>query len=140
MVDKTQEKVEDKIIDLIVLGAGSRVVVFKPENSDKDLIAEKRSNYVDKTLSFNVYNGNFSSAQDFDKAIISSPSGLGLNLEKNFYLIFARFDIIRQDIDDKFWVVPSLSLEAAIDKDDFSKFLTNKKDFVRFLIDELGKK
>jgi hypothetical protein len=119
MTDNIQEKIEDKIIDLIISGAGSRLVVFKPENSDKDLIVEKRGDYKKSAISLNVYN--------------SEPASQPVNPEDNFYLLFVHFDIVKQDIDDSFWVVPSQSLG----ENDFSKFLTNKHNFVDFLIETL---
>jgi len=129
MTDKIQEEIEDKIIDLITLGGGSRLVVFKPENSDKDLMVEKRGDYKKKKISLNIYNGEFSDAGDFKKII----SQLVVRPEENFYLVFVRFNIVKQDIEDNFWIVPSLSFK----EDDFSEFLTNKNNFVGFLIDEL---
>ena len=44
-MENIQQEIEDKIIDLIALGAQGRLIVFKPEKSDKDLIVEKRSDY-----------------------------------------------------------------------------------------------
>jgi hypothetical protein len=138
MTDNIQEEIEDKIIDLIASGASGRLIVFKPENSDKDLIVEKRGNYKKKVISLNVYGREFFGDQNIAKEIYQLAGKKNLNAEENFYLVFVRFDIVKQDIDDSFWIIPSLDLQKIEGgKGDFSKFLTNKKDFIRFLIEAL---
>ena len=42
MAENIQEEIENKIIDLVAFDAGGRLVIFKPENSDKDLVVEKK--------------------------------------------------------------------------------------------------
>ena len=101
MADNIQEQIEDKIIDLIALGSGGRLVVFKPENSAKSLIVEKKGDYKKDSISLKVCNVE---GENFSQAAGKS------NPEDNFYLVFVRFDIVAQDIDDALWVVPSFDL------------------------------
>ena len=127
MVNNIQEEVEDKVIDCITLGSGGRLVIFKPEKSDKDLVVEWRGDYKKRTIEINVYNGAPASAGKI------SPKG-------NFYLMFVNFDIVKQDIGDEFIFMPSASFSQAIKSNNFSKFLTTKQGFVNFLIEALSKK
>jgi hypothetical protein len=124
MVDNIKEKIEDKVIDCINYGAGGRLIILKPENSDKDLMVEKRGDYKKKPISINVY----------DK--IAPPQMQSFAPDNNFYLVFAHFDIVKQDIADSIYVIPSSKFS---DKIDFSKFLINKNNLGGFLIDTLGK-
>lgn len=148
MADTMQEEIEDKIIDLIALGSRGRMVVFKPENSDKDLIVEKKGEYKKKVISLNIYKTEFSGNQGFIKKISQLVGEKEIKPEKNLYLLFAYVDIIKQDIGDNFWIVPSADLQALTQdisgagqgKKDFSKFLINKKDFIKFLLDIFEKK
>jgi hypothetical protein len=140
MAENIKEKIEDKIIDLITLGAPGRLVVFKPENSDKDLIVEKRADYKKEVISLNIYGSESSGSQDFGKEIHQLTDKTNLNAEENFYLIFVYFDVVKQDINDNFLVVPSLGLQNLVKTNDFSKFLISKKDFIRFLIGTFEKK
>jgi len=116
MTDNIKEQIEDKIIDLIALGAGGRLVVFKPEKNDKDLIIEKRNDYKNESIAINVYNTQLSD----DVRIVP---------EDNFYLMFVNFDIVKQDIDDNFIIVPSNNLQT--------KLPMNKKSFIMFLMERL---
>ena len=124
MTDNIQEKIEDKVIDCINSGAGGRLIILKPENSDKDLIVEKRGDYEKKPISLKVY----------DKKVL--PQIQNFKPDSNFYLVFAHFDIVKQDIEDAVYVIPSLKFS---DKIDFSSFLINKNNLGGFLIDILGK-
>jgi hypothetical protein len=126
MTDNIKDKIEDKIIDLIALGSSGRLVVFKPEKINKDLIVEKRGDYKKKAVSLNIYEKEF-----------SDSFGKEINPDEDFYLLFVNFDIVKQDINDNFLVVSSLEYEGAIKNGDFSKFVTNKKSFVSFLIEKL---
>ncbi len=54
MAENLKEEIEDKVIDCINAGAIGRLVIFKPEKSDKDLIVEKRSDYKKKTISLKI--------------------------------------------------------------------------------------
>ena len=136
MIDNVKEKIEDKIIDLIALGASGRLVVFKPEKSDKDLIVDRRSSYDKKTISLNIYEGNFFNDQDIQIKVKELAEQKNLNADEDFYLIFVYFDVVKQDISDNFWVIPSSKLTGLINEEDFSKFLISRGDFIRFLIEE----
>jgi hypothetical protein len=159
MAENLQEKVEDKIIDLIALGAGGRLVVFKPEKSlghspsavagqarpmgeaDKDLVVEKKGDYNGKVIYLNVYRRELSDNKDLGKEIYQLI--LGKNnpkIDNNFYLLFVYFDIVKQEINDDFFIIPSLNMQNIAGKEDFSTFLVSKKGFVDFLIEELLKK
>ena len=127
MADNIQEEIQDKIMDLIALGAEGRLVAFKPENADRDLVVEKKGEYKKEALSLSVYENRF-------------PDSKGLIAANNFYLMFVHFDIVKRDIADNFLLVPSLDFKKFGSKGDFSKFSTDKKHFVRFLIDTLYKK
>lgn len=118
MPDNIQEKVENRIIDLIALGAGGRLIVFKPENLDKDLVVEKKGDYKRKPIFLKIYDKEFFGKVSADKT-------------ENFYLIFTHFDIIKQDIEDEIFIVSSA---------DFKKNTMDKKDFGKFLIEEFEKK
>jgi hypothetical protein len=150
MIENIKEEIEDKVIDLIVSGAKGRLIVFKPvptgrqaENSDpsaqagKDLVVEKRADYKKKVISLNIYVGDFFVGQNIKKEIYKLAGEKKINAQENFYLAFVHFDVIKQDISDNFWVIPSVDLQNSAGKNDFSKFLTNKKDFVGFLIKAL---
>jgi len=115
MVDNIKEKIEDKVIDLIALGAGGRLIVFKPEKINNDLIIEKRNDYKKGFIAINVYN-----AQPSDNIKVIP--------KHNFYLMFVNFNIVKQDIDDNFIVIPSDNLQ--------NKILMTKKSFIGFLIEK----
>jgi hypothetical protein len=158
MSDNIKEEIEDKIIDCISLGAGGRLVVFKPENSGRDLVVEKKGDYKKKVISLNIYGKEFSSEQDFGNEIRKLAVQKNFKAEEDFYLVFVYFDIVKQDISDSFLVIPSLDLsrlsrqgrdnrgstiesgQKLADKNDFSKFSVTKKDFPKFLIKMLDKK
>jgi hypothetical protein len=123
MADNIQEKIEDKIIDLIALGARGRLIVFKPENSDIDLVVEKRGDYKKKVIFLNIRKKELVAEKNF-------------TLDENFYFVFVDFDIVKQDISENIFFVPSLELQKITDEKDLSRFLINKKDFVRFLIEK----
>lgn len=139
MSENIQEKVENKIIDLIALGAGGRLVIFKPENSDKDLIVEKRGDYKKKVISFNIYSGDFFDDKSIKNEVSQLIEKKELAAKENFYLLFAHFDIIKQDISDNIWVIPSLDLQKLAKVNNFSKFLINKEKLREFLIEKLEK-
>lgn len=124
MVDNIKEKIEDKIIDCINSGAGGRLIILKPENSDKDLMVEKRGDYKKKPISLKVYDKD------------APPQAQSFVPDNNFYLIFAHFDVVKQNIEESIYIIPSLKFS---DKIDLSKFLINKNNLGGFLIDALGK-
>lgn len=128
MSENIKEKIEDKVIDWIILGSGNRLIVFKPENSDKDLIVEKRSKYNKKTIFLNICAKNSDNCLELAK---------DLKPEDNVYFLFVDFDTVKQDIKDDCWMIPSLEMQITADKKDLSKFLVNKKHMSKFLIEKL---
>lgn len=122
MFDNLKEKIEDKIIDLINFSAGGRLIIYKPEENGlssqmyKDLVVEKRGDYKKTPIFIKIY----------DKSELSQNSDV--TVDDNFYLIFAHFDIVKQDIEDEILV-----------KDKTSKFPMNKKDLGMFLFEKFGK-
>lgn len=132
MVDNIKEEIEDKVIDCINSGAGGRLVIFKPEKIDlpaqagKDLVVEKRGDYAKKKISLNIYL----------KKILGKEE-ISVVPDKNFYLVFVDFDIIKQDFSDNFLVIPSIDLWKLKGKNDFSKYIINKNDFARYLMSVL---
>lgn len=140
MSENIQEEIEDKVIDCINSVAGGRLVIFKPENSGKDLAVEKTSDYKKKAIFLNIYWKDYSVSQDFIEKIRELVVKNNLKPEENFYLLFLNFDFVAQQIKDDLLVVPSLKLKNLAKEGSFSKFLMNKKDFVGFLIDKLYKK
>jgi len=121
-MENIKEKIEDKVIDFITAENNGRLIIFKPENSDKDLVIEKRDDYKNKIISLKIYGKEFLNNKSIKKDIKS---------EKNFYLLFVDFNFVKQNIEDDFWFVSAL---------DFKPILTNKKDFVRFLMEIFEKK
>ncbi|OGZ85288.1 MAG: hypothetical protein A2599_01920 [Candidatus Staskawiczbacteria bacterium RIFOXYD1_FULL_39_28] len=117
-MENIKEKIEDKIIDLINRGAGGRLIIYKPDNLDKDLMVEKRGDYKKNPISFKIY-----VKKDFSLKKDIIP-------DENFYLIGADFDVVEQDIEDEIFIAPTLN---------FKKILINKNDLGKFLMDKLGK-
>jgi len=135
MLEKTQEEIENKIIDLIALESESRLVVFKPEKSNKDLVVEKRGDYEKKPVFLNVYWVETHGKDNFIAKISQIINDKNFIPEENFYLIFAKFDVVAQKIYDDFFVVPSLKVNGITKNDDLLKYSMNDKDFIRLLID-----
>ena len=87
MTDNLQEEIENKIIDLISLGSGGRLVVFKPEKSNKDLVVEEKSDYKKKVIFLKVYGKELPAEQGFEREI-NQLAAMGLSTQENFYFIF----------------------------------------------------
>jgi hypothetical protein len=119
-MDNIREKIENKVIDLIALGATGRLIVYKPENSDKDLVVEKKGGYGNKKVYLNIYVKELFDDIKFNKKVIA---------KENFYLVFVNFDIVKQELDNDILVIT-----------DKSNLKVNKKDFVSFLINIFGNK
>ncbi len=117
-----KETIEDKVIDYINSGASGRLIIFKPENSDKDLVVEKKGDYEKKVICLKIFGKEFLGNDSIKKEI--KP-------EENFYLLFVDFDIVKQDLKDNFVIVSSM---------DFSQNSIDKKDFSMFLIEKFEKK
>jgi hypothetical protein len=116
-MDDIKEKIKNKIIDLISMESSGRLVVFKPEDSPRDLVVEKRGDYKKQPISLNV----------FKKAQIEEKKEIGH--EKDLYFIFADFDVIKQNIEDEIFVVYSVdSKKVVIKKDELARFLIEKLD------------
>ena len=133
MTDNIKEKIQNKIIDCIASGGQGRIVVFKPENSDKDLVVERRNDYEKKKISLNIYARQFSDDRDFLSQISLAKDFIPA---QNFYLVFVYFDMVKQKVGDNFWVIPS-SEAADISEKNFPEYLILQKNFAGFLIDQL---
>lgn len=179
-----KEEIENQIIDLIILGAGGRLIAFKPENdlNEIDLIVEKRNRYeasiIEKRGGFSIRKGktlmNLKPKEEgiFFKIVSSSGHIMGSNfiadivenklaINNDLYLIFVHFDEVKGQINDLLWVVPSidfkniadqvksakgevlLRFESLLDvniKNKYSKYLVDKKDIGRYLLEVISKK
>lgn len=140
MLGKTQEEIENKIIDLVALEAEDRLVAFKPEKTGKDLAIEKRGDYNKKANFLNVYWVEAHGKENFIDKIKEIVQSKDFIPEENFYLLFTTFDVIEQKIKDSFFVIPSLQVKENFSEEDMSKFLMDGKNFIRFLIDLSEKK
>jgi hypothetical protein len=137
-MENIQEKVEDKVIDWIVLGSGGRLIAFKPDNG-ADLAVQRKGDYPGKELFFvlNIFETP-SKTKSFKTDVLQSK----LLSQKDIYLIFIIFDEIKQKIEEKFWLVPAsdfvkISPSLKFDAPLFSKYFTDKKSFNIFLIEKL---
>jgi len=137
MTDNIKEQVEDKIIDLIGLNGGGRLVVFKPENSAKDLVVEKRGDYKKRVISLRVFCEELAESNNSGNNFLKLADARKASPEENLYFVFVHFDFIKRDISDRFWVIPSVIFQELDEKSSLSRFLMNKKGFVRFLIETL---
>lgn len=131
MEEKIHEKTENIIIDLINVGAGGRLVIYKPENSAMDLAVEKRGDYKKSPISLKIC------VQDVlfkDKGFVRKD----FDYAGNFYYVFAYFDLIKQDIEDVIWVVYSEDF-SGLKETDLLRFSVNKEDIGQFLLNKFGK-
>jgi len=135
-----QEEIEDKIIDLIALGAFGRLIVFKSDNPNRDLVVERKGDYKTKTIFLNIYGREFLGEQGLPDEINDLAAAKNLEPAGNFYLIFVKFDMVKREIAENFLVVPSMDMQNTLDEKDFSRYTMSKKDFIAFLIDYLNKK
>lgn len=115
-----KEDVENKIIDCIVLGSGGRLLVTKPEAAatGADLIIKRKGEYKNKKDIV------FLKIFDKEKLELASAEGYGVPRE-NFYLLFADFDIVKQDIEDSIRIIRL---------NDKKEFLVDKKDLAQFFL------
>jgi hypothetical protein len=127
-----KEEIENKIIDLINIGSGGRLIVFKPETDKKsDLAVKKRGVYEKKEIFLKIIflhqPGEKPSADGFKDEIF---------LAKDFYFIFVFFDQIEQKINDSIWVIPFYEFKKTLDqKKDFTKFLIKKNDLGKLMLE-----
>ena len=155
MFENIEEKTKNKIIDSINLKAGGRLVISKPEKNKlgADLVVTRRGNYKEEGYFLKV-NSLVGPTPDavFKKDFLQSE----IVVQKNFYLVFAYFDKVKQQISDYVWLVPSTQLRDLAevvksedgkdvlrfevpldikDKTKFSKYLVNTKDLGKLIID-----
>ena len=146
-----EQEAENKIIDSIGQSSAARLIVFKPDVNKlgANLAIERRGKYKESQLFFQI--NTFmspSSGKIFSKDFLQDD----FKGDKNFYLLFACFDEVKQKINDYIWLIPSLEFRdmAEVAKNaDGKKVLhfevaldpKNKNKYSRFLVDlkELGK-
>lgn len=159
MTDNIQEQIEDKVIDCINSGVAGRLIVFKPEKSilGADLAVERRGGYKEKELYFQI-NSIVGPAKE--KSFIKDFLQESFKTDKNFYLIFVYFNEVLQKMDDYLWLIPSLQFrdiaevvqpadgknllrfDASLDikdKNKYSKFIVNTKDFGKLILGAVDK-
>lgn len=156
-MENIEEQIENKIIDCIVSSSGGRLIVTKPESSKTtiDLVIEKRGGYKAGKLLLEVSGFAIpAESKNFVKDFVKND----FKPDKNYYLLFVCFDEIKQILNDKIWLVPSvtfkdiceqaktaegedvLKFSAPLDfkiEDKYSKFLINKNNLGIFLIEAL---
>ncbi|MCX6720821.1 MAG: DUF5680 domain-containing protein [Candidatus Staskawiczbacteria bacterium] len=157
MVENIQEEIEDKIIDVIALSTGGRLVVFKPEKKGLEdyLAVERRGEYKEKEMYFLIG----STFKPMKKGIfVKDFLQESFKAEKNFYLLFVYFDEVLQKINDYIWLVPSLQFrdiaevvesqegkkllrfQAPLDikkKDKYSKYIVETKELGKLMMSAL---
>jgi len=109
-MENIKEKVENKIIDLIALESGGRLIAEKPERG-VDLVIQKRGDYPAKQIFLNL-------------EISDKPLDDKKTFSENNYLLLVSFDFVTQKIDEKFWLLPAFP--EKIDKKIFINFLIQK--------------
>ena len=141
MAENIREKIENKIIDYIVLGSGGRLLVTKPEDpgSGADLVIKRKGEYKpekDKNSIEQIIvkvkafaSETKKSKEEIFLTVRSQKENIDISkfsAVPNFYLLLVSFDIVKQDIEDN----------ARIVKLDESKqeFLINKKDLAQFFL------
>ncbi|MDP3882740.1 MAG: hypothetical protein Q8Q48_01655 [Candidatus Staskawiczbacteria bacterium] len=153
MSESIKDKIEDKIIDWAVRGAGDRLVIFKPEGTGNkaDLVAEKKGEYEikeDKALGQNhvVKTQIFgkSSKKRVKKLNIFIGGDIKIGAEKeltkkinieelkhfeNCYLIFTFFNTVKQDLSDYVCLVDLKKFEESANATED----TGVKEFKSFL-------
>jgi hypothetical protein len=158
MVESIQGKIEEKIIDWAVKGAGDRLVILKPEEGHKkaDLIVEQKGDYElreykamgqSHTVKTQIFGSspkkNVKKLNIFvrGEAKIAKEVTLTkeINIEelesfKNCYLLFVFFDEVRQDIGEYLCLITLEKFrEIAADKKGenilkFESFLSPEKE------------
>jgi hypothetical protein len=136
MDENIKEKIENKIIDWAIKGAGDRLVIFEPQASSggADLVVEKKGEYETKehkalgerhVIRVQIFN---KSKKELKKISIFVNREADLKGDKNSYSMFIDFDAIKQDIKEDIRIVKL---------DDKKELLINKKDIGDFLIEKL---
>lgn len=141
MPDNIQEKIEDKIIDCINLGAGGRLIIFRPGEGDRsaDLIVKKKGGYASRQAeamgqSHIVKARIFGKKKEntgkeiflFIKEKAVEKDILNVATSKNSYLVLVSFDPIKQNISDNIKITKL---------DDKKEFTINKKGLSKFFLD-----
>ena len=160
MLQNIQEEIEDKVIDSINSAVTGRIIVFKPEKKGLEnyLAVERRGRYKEKEMYFQV-NTLLLPAKDVD--FVKDFSQKNFKAEKNLFLLFVYFDEIKQSITSYIWLIPSLQFRDIADvikvdggdnllrfksfadfknKNKYSKFLVNIKDFGKLILDAFENK
>lgn len=136
-MENIQEEIEGKIIDWIALGTNGRLVAFEPEKG-ADLAVQKKGGYQGEEVLFNVESFILPAGKE---SFVKKISSARITSQKNLYLIFVIFDEISQKVDDKIWLVPAVDFETGKDvvfeEPKFEKYISNKSQFVDFLIEKL---
>lgn len=143
--------VENRISEAIIMESDGQLTVYKP-NSDIDgidLIVKKRGEYnavyIQVKSRFSLH-GKSIFIQDIQRKSFTP--------HKAFYLIFAYFDLIRQELSDYLWLIPSLKFKklarpinpkgyqprlrfqspiGPLKENKYTKFLINKTDLAATL-------
>lgn len=100
--------VENRVAESIIMGSDGQLTAYKP-NSDIDgidLIIKKRGEYnaifIQVKSRYNLHNKTI---------FIQDIQSKNFAPHKNFYIIFAYFDPIKQELNDFIWFVPSLKFK-----------------------------
>jgi len=137
MADNIQEKIEDKIIDCINSESDGRLVIFKPENLNKVLVVERKGEYKNnKQVILNVFGSEKPGGKDLEKENFLSINREIPSTGRNVYLVFVSFDIVKQDLEDSFLVIPAFKLSEVKREKNLSKFLMDKRSFTRLLLEQ----
>jgi hypothetical protein len=150
-----QEKVENKIIDNIELGASGRLVIIKPEEKGFEdyLTIAPKSKYKEKSINFRIIplvipSESLKFVKDFLKESFFA--------NERTYLVFSYFNKPQQKVENYVWLVPTLEFldiaeniknedgkdilrfESIFDlekKDKYSGFLVKTKNLGKLIID-----
>mgnify|MGYP001564112027 CR=1 FL=1 len=159
MSENIKEQIEDKVIDCINSAVAGRLIIFKPEKSNlgADLAVERRGKYKEKEIYFQI-NDLIVPAEN--KNFVKDFQQKNFKADKSFYLLFAYFDEIKQEINDYIWLIPSLEFrdiaevvkmpdnekllrfESSADiklKNKYSKFLIKKQDLGKTILGAMEK-
>jgi len=156
--NKIQEEIEDKIIDWITMNVSGRLIVTKSDKNPfgANLVVNKKGDYKSEGLFLKVQSQiGPDGAQKVSKDFLMED----FKINKNFYLLFAYFDTVRQRVSDFVWIVPStefkdmadvvssgegkkfLRFESSLDiqqKNKYSGFLVFTKDLGKVTFDILN--
>ena len=136
MADNIKEKVEDKILDWIALGTSGRLVAFK--SGAGILTVQKKGGYGEKELVFKIESFIVPGPDEKLQRQLAKDS---FKPAKNLYVIFLVFDEIKQKLEEKIWMIPSLDMANKknynFETSEFPDYVKDRKDFIIFLIESL---